>query len=46
MKGLFIKFADAVSGGYAFRLEISWWEVGLFVLLIAGIVYFLKKRRK
>jgi hypothetical protein len=37
---------DVVSGGFAFRLVLKWWEIALFVLLIVAVIYLIRRRRK
>jgi hypothetical protein len=37
---------DVVSGGFAFHLVLKWWEIVLFILLTAAVIYLIGRKRK
>jgi hypothetical protein len=45
----FMKLLQAdsvVSGGFAFNVVFSWWEIILAVMVIVFVIYLIKRKRK
>jgi hypothetical protein len=37
---------DVVAGGFSFRLIFNWWEISVFLILVACLFYFIRRKRK
>jgi hypothetical protein len=48
MKNEFILLSQSslVIGDYAVRVSISWWKIGVVIVVITLLIYLIKRKRK